>query len=114
MYLVIIAAGIAGVLAIHAMAAEPGPPTRITPAVAKPAQAPQQAQARENPGFKDTACQGRPNGLYCGTGDGSRLRFQCTRGEIAFLHSCPGGCEERTLQCRQNIAVKPADSAAAR
>lgn len=96
-------------MAIHALAGEPGPPMRITPPVSAPAPASSLAQARESFVFKEAACRGMADGLYCGTGDNRELRFQCTGGQIAFQQSCPGGCDERSLQCRPKTGLKAID-----
>ena len=99
-------AGITGIVSLHAWAAEPGPPTRITPVISSASKPPKLAQAQEVLVFKEAACHGKANGLYCGSGENHQIRFQCTGGEIAFTHSCPGGCRELTLQCRQRVDAR--------
>lgn len=71
------------------------------------------AQAQTRPQeihlFKDAACRGKPDGLYCGAGDNRQLRFECTDGQVSLEQPCLGGCDARTLHCRQETGVRAID-----
>lgn len=66
-------------------------------------------QIEETTAFKQSACRGRANGYYCGTGTNRQLLYQCVDGQIANELACPGGCDSATLSCKQEFGVKGID-----
>lgn len=92
-------------LAMGQSAIPPAPP-HFTPMGPQPYQRSAQAPTVI---FKSAACQGMADGGYCGLADNHQQYFECHAGAIVAQRPCPGGCDQRTLECRQSTGVKPID-----